>query len=327
MFHGDQWALRVIRAPEVWNADRVTGAGIKVAVLDSGVDASHEDLDCRGKIHVIPGADVVRVASHPGPDDVQGHGTFIAGIIVACTNNGIGMAGVAPDATLVPIRIIGKSGPGETQNLVKGIRIAVRAGVHVINLSVSYPAPSGIREPLWNFPALEEAIQDATSKGVVVVASAGNNLFPLCNYPAVTEEVLCVGATDRRDQKAWYSNFPHKEQGPAVVAPGGSGQPFFCDYHREGIVSLVPVRLDRCNETLDGYTGADGTSPAVAHVSGVAALLYDHLGGRRRAAKARRVVDAIVSGAIDLGVPGYDPIFGSGRVDAVGALRSLGAPR
>jgi serine protease len=329
-----QWGMQKIRAAEAWQLPRATGAGVQVGVLDSGLDLGHPDLACDGKVRIAPGA----TPDGSAPQDVDGHGTHVAGIIGACTDNGTGVVGVAPDATLVPFRVLGPDG-GTAEDLAKAIHAATDAGVHVINMSIGFgvsaggvttvPGSGSAVALAGAFEDIDREIDYATSKGVVVVSAAGNESFPLCGYPALAEKVVCVGATDRRDLPAYYSNEPIKAdggtptEGPAIVAPGGSGQ-VFCDVNSEKILSTYARDLDGCDEGLDvGYNGLDGTSMASPHVAGVAALVYDRLGAVRSPANAATVVQALLDGAVDLGAPGYDPVFGYGRLDAVNAVQQV----
>ena len=328
LFEPQQWGPQIIQAPQAWQMPRATGHGIKVAVLDSGVDLQHEDLQCPGKLEVAPGSDVMNDGN--GPDDVNGHGSHVAGIIGACTNNGIGVAGVAPDTTILPFQIFGADGSGSTEAIAEGIRRATDAGAHVINMSLSLgvgalPAGGGFLGWVPGIaPEIDEAIDYANAAGVVVVAAAGNDSLPLCEYPAFYQDVVCVGATDNRDLKSWYSGFPNKANlGPSVTAPGGS-EPVFCDVPSESIYSIWPVELNECplgEET--SYRAINGTSMATPHAAGVAALIYDRLGGQRSAANRAAAVDALISSAADLGAPGYDPVYGNGRVDAFTAVNAI----
>ncbi|MEO6206138.1 MAG: S8 family serine peptidase [Mycobacteriales bacterium] len=332
---GGQWGMAKIHAPQAWQQPQATGAGIQVGVLDTGLDLGHPDFACQGKVRIAPGA----TPAGGDPQDLDGHGTHVAGIIGACTNNGIGVVGVAPDATVVPFRVLGPDG-GTAADLATAIRAATDAGVHVINMSLGFGvAPGGaVTIPgsgsalgvAGVFPEIDSAIAYAEAAGVVVVAAAGNESTPLCGYPALSNGVVCVGSTDRRDAPAWYGNFPVKADGDvptsgtALVAPGGSGQ-VFCDVHSENILSTYARNLDTCDEGFAGYRGLDGTSMATPHVVGVAALVYDRLGGVRSAANAAKVITAMKAGAVDLGTPGYDTVFGSGRIDALGAVNAVAA--
>jgi subtilisin family serine protease len=187
-------------------------------------------------------------------------------------------------------------------------------------------APVELVEPL--FPEIDEAIEYATSHGVVVVAAAGNESFPLCSVPAIAEDVVCVGASDTRDLNSWYGNFPTKHDadetfGPGLLAPGGSGTfgQVFCEQSDEEIFSTWLRDGDTCGEV--GYQAIAGTSMATPHVAGVAALAYQRIGGVRSAENAQTIIEAITSTAVDLYAPGYDPLSGYGRLDALGAVESI----
>ena len=330
MFAPQQWAPQKIQAPQAWQEAQATGHGVNVAVLDSGVDLQHEDLQCEGKLLVVPGSDFT--GANDGPDDGNGHGTHVAGSIGACTDNGTGVAGVAPDSTIIPIQVLDAEGSGTVEGISDGIRKAADSGAHVINMSLSLGAGapgSGAIGWIPGFvPEIDAAVEYANSKGAVVVAAAGNETLPLCEYPAIAEDVVCVGATDNRDLKTFYSGFPNKPDnedtiGPSLVAPGGSGVPF-CDTYEENILSTIPEELDAdgCTD-VTGYANKNGTSMATPHVAGVAALVYDRLAGVRSPENRQVVVDALIDSAKDLGTPGYDPVFGYGRLDALAAVRAV----
>ena len=324
-----QWGLKTIQAPQAWQEQQATGYGVKVAIIDSGVDLQHEDLQCAGKIETAAGANYVD--STKSVDDDNGHGTHVAGIIGACTNNGKGVAGVAPDATILPYKVLDAEGNGNLDNAALAVKAATDAGADVINMSLGSilgPA-SGVRFPASTLDFMDEAITYAQDHGVVVVVAAGNNGTPPCEYPAAVPHVVCVGATDARDVKSWYSNFPIRADldpmEATIVAPGGTGTPF-CDIPSEDILSTYATDVDEAAGDCDtrlGYASLNGTSMASPHVAGVAALVYDRLGGVRSPENAQKVVDALVDSADDLGAPGWDPAYGSGRVNALGAVRAV----
>ena len=331
LFLNGQWNMRKTRVPQAWN--EATGAGIKVAVLDTGLDLGHPDFACAGKVSVVNGADPDDDNS-TSPVDTDGHGTHTAGIVGACTNNNTGVVGAAPGSTILPIQVLSDTATVET--IAAGIRTAADSGAHVINMSLSagagfagvgIPGSSGALGWTGFFAEVDAAIGYAVSKGVVVVASAGNDSFPLCSHPAIAYDVICVGATDPNDLNTFYSNFPVKDDdedlvGPAIMAPGGTGQ-FFCDASSFEILSTYARSADAAEGDCDGipgYASIQGTSMAAPLVAGVAALVYEDLGGVRSAANAAKVTEALLGSAVDLYTPGYYPMSGEGRVYALGAV-------
>ncbi|HET8672291.1 MAG TPA: S8 family peptidase [Thermoleophilaceae bacterium] len=272
-----------------------TGAGAIVAVVDTGIDASHPDLQGR----IGPGFDFVDGDSTP--QDGNGHGTHVAGIIAADANNGVGVDSVAPGAEIMPVRVLDSSGSGSVADVAKGIDWAVDHGADVINLSLGGTVPTsglGIQDDI------SSAVQRAVSRGVVVVAAAGNDGLPFCENNSEQGKVLCVGAVDKRGNRSFFSSFG---AGLSLVAPGGSGMPGT----DEDILSTW---------NNGGYQELAGTSQATPHVAGVAALLVS-LGVRGQAA-----VQRILATATDLGAPGPDPVYGAGLVNAQAAVAGLGPP-
>jgi subtilisin family serine protease len=323
-----QWNMRTVHAVDAWNV--ATGSGITVADLDTGLDLGHPDFSCAGKVTLVPGADVVH--NDGTPEDDNGHGTHTAGIIGACTNNGVGVVGVAPDSTIMPIQVLDEAGSGNAATLATAIHKATDNGAHVINMSIGFSASGAPYSGsalgfVGLLPEIDEAVSYAVAHGVVVVASAGNESAGLCSYPALAYNVVCVGSSDPHDLNSWYGNFPVKDDdedlvGPGVLAPGGTGG-LFCDASSFEIISTYDRSADAAEgdcDTLPGYAAIEGTSMAAPMVSGIAALVYEKLGGTRSTANAQKVVQAITGGAKDLYTPGYDPMSGYGRVDALGAV-------
>src|SRR5215210_1086209 len=297
------WAADDPRRGEQWNLDLVesdaahataTGAGAVVAVVDTGVATGHPDL--AGQL--LPGHDFVQ--DDDTPQDGNGHGSHVSGIAIAATGNGVGISSVAPGAKLLPVRVLGDDGSGTTEDVAAGIDWARTNGADVINLSLGSEIPivgaAGGDE-------IDAAIRRALAAGVVVVAAAGNNGVPVCEQPAASEGLLCVGAVDKRKQRSFFSSFG---MGLGVVAPGGSGLPMT----GEDVLSTVPP---------DGYEEIAGTSQAAPHVSGVAALLVGK--GLRGQAAVKRIVDT----AQDLGPAGEDAEYGRGLVNARAAVAGLGS--
>lgn len=203
-----QWNLDVVNADAAHGVS--IGSGTTVAVLDSGVEASHPDLAGR----VVAGGDFID--GDQSPDDEHGHGTNVAGIIVAGDRNGIGIKGAAPGTTVLAIRVLDGHNRGHSTALVAGINAAVAAGADVINLALN-PAPTLVAPMVAGDP-LAQAIESAARAGVVV-ASAGNEGVPLCNWPILTTKILCVGAINRARSRSSYSNYAVRVD---IVAPAAS---------------------------------------------------------------------------------------------------------
>src|SRR3954447_17551605 len=302
----DQWGLTQIGAPAAWaRGDR--GAGATIAVVDTGVDLVHPDLAA----NLVAGADVTKAADQgcPGPQDENGHGTHVAGIAAAVTDNGIGGAGTAPAAKVMPVRVLNADGSGEDPAVIAGIKYAADHGGKVINMSLGGQPIIGEAPPLNE--EIAKAVQYAFSKGAVVVAAAGNESIPLCSYPAAAANTICVGATDRRGVPSAYSNFPvSPEDNVGVRAPGGAGSSTLLCEDSEDIWSTLWPGGDPCAGTgsLSGYDTFAGTSMASPYVSGVAALLAG------KGLTNGQILECIRTTSSNGGL--YDPAMGYGIVDA-----------
>jgi subtilisin family serine protease len=324
-----QWGLVEVQAEEAWTV--TTGNAALIAIVDTGVDLTHPDLDAN--IVSYPDADFVepegtctrvkgkRSCTQDGAQDKYGHGTHVAGIAAAETGNGIGVAGVAPGAKILPVRVLDAEGSGTTQRVADGIKYAADRGARVVNLSLGYDATGHVSKLLGNLNPLYGAIDYAVGKGAVVVVAAGNGPLadppgpglPLCAEPALHPGVLCVGAVDQRDAPSWFGNFDVTMTGSYLVAPGGVGgdkltcaSDIFSTYLRsEGAPSCSPE---------PGYEALAGTSMAAPFVSGVAGLLAG------QGLTSQEIIDCITSTTDDLGTPGRDPVYGYGRVNAYRAV-------
>jgi thermitase len=232
---GAQWGLDAIH---LQTAQRIaTGAGALVAVVDSGVDATHPDLAGR----VVAGPDLVD--GDGLPDDPTGHGTHIAGIIAAAAGNGIGGAGIAPASRILAVRVLGPDNKGTAADVAAGIDAAIDAGAQVVNLSFNWAQADPQLAPVT------AAMQRAADAGVLLVVAAGNDAQERCEEPVLPERALCVGALGDDLRLASFSSHG---QGLGLVAPG------------DDIVSTWPG---------DAYERLSGTSQAAGMTSGIAALL------------------------------------------------------
>lgn len=316
------WGLDQVRAEQTWSS--TTGEGTTVAVVDTGVDLDHPDLEGQ----LVPGATFTCEEGHEGScgdggwkgidgegQESDGHGTHVAGTIAAKADNGTGVAGVAPDAKIMPIKVL-EDGSGQTEDIAAGIRYAADNGADVINLSLGGLPGTQIFSILGLDTTTKDAIQYARDKGALTVAAAGNTSTLLCNDPAFSSDSICVGATDRDELKSYFSELPVTFRGKGVAAPGGSGR-LLGGPCNDDIVSTVP-RGTGSGECYDeDYDAFAGTSMATPHVAGVAALLYAE--GR----SMENVEEAILSTARNplLGNRGgFSALYGRGLVDAEAAI-------
>jgi serine protease len=320
---GRQWGIPAIKAPQAWAQTR--GGGVVVAVVDTGADFRHPDL--RGRLVRRPGSNMLANTAfrcpfqrpEPGArrsravaQDDHGHGTHVAGIIAAATGNGIGVAGVAPAARVLPVKVLNKAGSGSERDVARGICFAVSQGARVINMSLGDDPVSSIFVSGKDGADTNRAVSYAYAHGVSVIIAAGNDNFPACDFPASHAKALCVGAVDRRGLKAAYSNFGVSI---GVVAPGGSGS-LSCEDDEDIWSTILSSMAQDCGR--DGYEPLAGTSMATPHVSGVAALVISRYGKHR--ATPKFVYNRLKSTADDLGLPGLDPLYGFGRVNAQRAV-------
>ena len=320
-YFAKQWGLTKIQAEQAWpTAD---GTGALVAVVDTGVDLGHPDL--ASKLVVFNDADFsepngtctggkAKVCTQDGPQDKNGHGTHVAGIVGAITGNGVGVAGTAPGAKILPVRVLDAGGSGTTGQIAAGIRYAADKGAKVINLSLGFQSGlDQVAKLTGQVAPVYSAIDYAWSKGAVIVTAAGNDTVPICAEPSGHPKVICVGATDVRDLRTYYSNGDATTTSPFMVAPGGAG----LDCAGEIFSTVLRTIATYCNGGVKGYDGYAGTSMAAPHVAGVAALLA----GKGLANSA--IVSRIFSTTDDLGVPGRDSLYGYGRVNAAKAVAGL----
>ncbi|HEU4964506.1 MAG TPA: S8 family serine peptidase [Bacilli bacterium] len=282
MFYGsNQWNLPIIAADQAWQIS--TGSSdIKVAVVDTGVDLAHPEF----KGQLVQGVNFV--AGTDNPQDDNGHGTHVSGIIAARTNNLEGIAGLDWAGKIMPVKTMASDGSGSVVDISDGVRWAVDHGARVINMSLGEYNDSDY---------LHDAIKYAYDKGAVIVSAMGNDGIDTPSYPAAYPEVIAVAANDETTESALFSNWgPHT----SVSAPGVS------------IPSTYPGKR---------YVAMSGTSMATPHVAGVAALLLS-INPDLTPKDVRHILE---STADDLGPEGKDEYYGYGQINVAKAVRAARA--
>ncbi|MBI4734357.1 MAG: S8 family serine peptidase, partial [Rubrobacteridae bacterium] len=249
--YSEQWGLKQIGAETAWTNLGGAPKTVKVAILDTGVDTAHEDLQGIFATDSIQASAVLgkhfytdktgKQASDNELSDNAGHGTHIAGIIAAVSNNGLGVCGIASNARIMPVKVLDDVGYGDDANIAQGLIWATDNGARVVNMSLAGPTQS---------QTLADAVKYAVNKGVVVIAATGNEGSTAPNYPAAYDGVIGVGATDSKDFWMPESNYGDYVD---IVAPGVS------------IISTYPAA-----RSYDGtqYEAATGTSMAAGFASG-----------------------------------------------------------
>jgi hypothetical protein len=302
-----QWNMHRVAAPEAWALIRGSTSFV-VAVLDTGVAQAHEDL----KGSLLPGRNYITPGVSPEDDDPDSHGTHVTGIITANINNGIGIAGLAPEVKALPYKVLRANRLGDYGPISQAIRDAANSEAQVINMSlVGYDYSQ----------TLQDAVNYAISRGRLIVAAAGNcaqggpacqNIANPTAYPAAFPGVLAVGASDRFDQRTPYSGYkPYI----GIAAPGGTAE--------RGVWST----------TRFGYGYMYGTSISAPMVSAAAALVWT----LRPAARPGEIADLLKSTADKVGThafsgeplsypAGRNDYFGAGRLNVATAVRQAYPP-
>jgi subtilisin family serine protease len=281
-----QWGMRLIGAPTAWAT--ATGHGVTIAVVDTGVDLHHEDLVTK----LVPGYNVVH--HDQPPQDDAGHGTHVAGIAAAATGNGKGVVGVAPDATIMPVKALDNHGTGSAQSITEGIEWAVDHGAQIINLSLGAELQGVFG------PSFSTAIEYAWAKGAICVVAAGNSFLLSSGF--TNQHAVVVGAVGPEDRKPLYAS----TVGPAmwgISAPGGMADGV--DAH--DVLSTYPGNQ---------YAYMAGTSMAAPHIAGALAIL------RSLGLSPADAITRLLTTATDLG---DHYTYGVGRLDLAKAVSGLSA--
>ncbi len=271
-----------IGAPAVWPT--TTGEGAVICVLDTGLELDHPDRP----ESIAPGWDFIK--DDPDVTDDEGHGTHVAGTVGAAMGNGIGVAGTAPNITIMPLRFLGPDG-GYTSDAIMGIEYAAANGAHAINMSWGTPDYS---------QSLEEAVNKAGAAGLLMIASAGDAGADVPHYPSAydNDSIISVGASTPWGSRADFSNYGSSVD---IVAPG--------------------VDVLSTTNGIDTYDHRSSTDMAVPHVTGTVALLATWKGSSMTAPQEIR--KAMEQTAEDLGIPGRDDYYGHGLLNAEKALAYL----
>lgn len=291
-YFGKQWGLNNtgqtggtpdadIDAPEAW--DITQASGVKIAICDTGIDQNHEDL--AAKIVANKNFTLSRTV-----DDLYGHGTHVAGIAAAITNNAKGVAGAGFNSSLMNVKVLGDTGTGYYSWVANGIIWAADNGAKVVNLSLGGASPS---------TTIESAVNYAWGKGAVLVAAAGNNNTTAPLYPAYYTDCIAVAATDANDAKASFSNYGIWVD---VAAPGVA------------IFSTMPNHRNRIG--ILNYGSLSGTSMSTPYVAGVAALVWTTSHETSNTGVRSRIEDM----ADCEGLPIHE-VFGICRVNAFNAVK------
>lgn len=268
------WGVNVIQAPMIWGTTK--GEGLKVAVLDTGIDKSHPDLigNLRGGVNFT-------TADQDDWQDRQGHGTHCAGIIGAI-DNGIGVVGVAPSVELYAVKVLADNGAGNIEWIVRGLDWCVANKIDIASMSLGCPKNPG--------SLLYDAIKRARAAGVIVVAASGNESTH-CGWPAAYPEVIAVGAVDPAFDKANFSNFGVEVD---IAAPG---------------VNIYSTYMN------GQYAKLSGTSMATPMVSGAVALIQALCRKMGIKGTPEKIIEMLDTRSVDLGINGKDQNFGAGMIN------------
>ena len=292
-YSATQYSLDRMQVRSAWSLS--TGGTGVVAVLDTGVQFDHPDLAGR----LLSGYDFVN--DDADATDDNGHGTWVSGIIAANPNDGYGMAGISWTDKILPVKIMNREGTGSTSDLTSGIVWAANNGATVINMSVG------------GFPYsqyVQDAVNYAWSKGIVLVGAAGNNRREETFYPASLDNVVSVSATQENDEFTNWSSYGSKVDLSAPGATVLTTNCYTCTY--------------AAHDTWGSHVRISGTSFATPNVAGVVALIR----GRYPTESPSQIVNRLMASLDDQGYPGWDNRYGHGRANAARAVGGgVAAPR
>lgn len=300
--YSSQWAHPKINSPQAWDITQGS-ASVVIAIVDTGVDAGHPDLSSK----LVTGYDAIDGDNNPR--DGHGHGTHVSGIAAAHTNNGVGVAGLGWNASIMPIRVLGDDGSGWSSDIAEGVTWAYQHGAKIINLSLGGPDPS---------QTMQDTVNNAHNAGALVIAAMGNAREDdnPTSYPAAYNNVFAVAATAPDDTFSYFSQYgPHCD----IAAPGGE-MGYLHDPN--GIYSTMPtynVTMVTQNGYNKNYDFVHGTSQATPYVSGLAALIWS-LDDSLTPDEVQQIIEDT---AVDLGPAGWDKDYGHGRIDAYAAVQAV----
>lgn len=298
--YGEQWNLQMVGAEDAWK--KSTGKGVVVAIIDTGVSAgpSKKGKAARdfGTTKMVPGYDFVSKDSDPYDD--HGHGTHVAGTVAEATNNNEGVAGLAFDASIMPLKVLSAQGSGSSADIADAIRWAADHGANVINMSLGSSVPSEV---------IRNACKYAKKKNVVIVCAAGNGFGEPVGYPAAFPECIAVSSVGPSGNLAFYSSYGKQV---ALAAPGGDTT----NGPQDGILQNTNFPEDQGGKG-DDYYFFQGTSMASPHVAAVAALIESQ--GITDAARVREILTSSAT------PKGEKKKYGSGILSAAGATDKAAA--
>lgn len=295
-YYSEQWNLSKINTPEAWDYDSDSNpyggdSSVKIAVLDTGVSYENYETYVQApdlaNTNFVSGYDFVNNDNHANDDN--GHGTNITEIIAASTNNAKGIAGIAFNVSIMPVKVMDGNGEGSIIHVASGIEWAVNHGADIINMSI------GTGEEEFYSETLYDAVKYAQNNEVILLSSTGNDGVNRIYYPAAYPEVIAIGASNSSNTLASFSNYG---QGIDLVAPGTN------------------ILAEYCNNNCSDHNlvSASGTSQAVPHISAAAGLLFSY------GSSSNQIKALLTSSTQDLGASGYDTSYGYGLLDIEAAL-------